>query len=330
MQGSSGRAERAKVIAAFIAIYIVWGSTFMGIKIAVETIPPLTAAGVRFLIAGAIVYSWARLRGAPRPSRSEWVSIAMIGSLMFLPPYAALYWAERSVPSGMSAVLVATLPLWTVLLEAGVSRRRRVTPVLVFALGTGFAGVILLAAGSGGAGQRAIPWLPCVAVVFAEISWAVGSVLTPRVRLPKSSAATAGGEMIVGGALLVLCATATGEWHALSKPTTPSVLAMAYVIVAGSIIAFSAYVWLLGRVSATRLSSFTYVNPVVALVIGFQFGGERLSPIALFGSLLVVASVVLVQWAGRGAVGNAGQNGDKHGLAAAALRPREAAQTAGY
>ena len=193
-----------KVVAAFLAIYVVWGSTYLAIKVAVQTIPPLTAAGIRFLIAGTMVYSWARLRGAPSPSRSQRFNLAMLGALMFVPGYAALFWAERTVPSGIAAVLIATLPLWTVLVEAALVKGRQVTPGLIAALAMGFIGVLFLAQGGDGAG-RAIPWLPSIAIVFGEMAWAVGSVITARLDMPGSSMVTSGAEMAVGGTLLLFC-----------------------------------------------------------------------------------------------------------------------------
>jgi drug/metabolite transporter (DMT)-like permease len=293
---ASGRATRIKVIAAFVAVYIVWGSTFLAIKVAVETIPPLTAAGIRFLFAGLILYSWARFRGAPKPTAAQWGNLGMLGAIMFLPVYAALFWAERTVPSGLSAVLVATLPIWTLLLETGLLKRRRATGLLAIAVIAGFSGVVVLSTGAGD-GKTAIAWLPCVAIVVGEMFWAIGSVITTRVELPRSSAVTAGAEMLCGGTLLLLSGAAIGEWRAVHPPTVVAAIAMLYLIVAGSIVAFNAYVWLLGRTTATRLSSYSYVNPVVALVIGYQFAGEHLTPHAVSGSLLVLASVVLIQWA---------------------------------
>src|SRR5579862_2573176 len=295
--GGQVSAERLKEWLAFGAVYIVWGSTYLAIKVVVETIPPMTAAGIRFAIAGLAVYGWARARGAPTPRRVEWVNIATLGALMFLPTYAALFWAEQSVPSGISAVLVATLPLWTLLLEAGLIDRERVTPTLAAALVAGFVGVVMMATGVGTANGQPLPWIRCAAVAASEIFWAIGSILTTRLKLPKSTAMTAGGEMLFGGMLLLAAGAAFGEWRSVTRPTPGAGAAMTYLIVAGSILAYSAYVWLLGRASATRLSSFTYVNPVVALAIGYQLGGERLTTRTLAGALLVVASVVLVQFA---------------------------------
>ena len=291
-------ASQIKVVAAFLAIYVVWGSTFLAIKVAVQTIPPLTAAGVRFLIAGTMVYGWARLRGAPHPSRTQRNNLALLGAIMFVPGYAALFWAERTVPSGVAAVLIATLPLWTVLVEAALVKGRRVTPGLMLALAMGFIGVLFLAQGSDSNGH-AIPWLPCIAIVFGEMAWAVGSVITGRLDIPGSSTMTAGAEMAVGGTLLLLCGGAIGEWHRVTAPTPAALTAMTYLILAGSIVAFNAYIWLLGRTSATRLSSFSYVNPVVALALGYAFAGEHLTSRALWASLLVLASVGLVQRATR-------------------------------
>jgi drug/metabolite transporter (DMT)-like permease len=290
--------EGLKRVGAFLAIYLVWGSTYLAIKVVVETIPPLTAAGIRFLIAGVAVFGWARLRGAPGPSRAEWGRICLIGTIMFVPTYSSLFWAERTVPSGLAAVLVATLPMSMLLFEGGVFRGQRLTAPLVVALAAGFVGVLLV---TGLGGGTSIPWLPCVAVIVGEMFWAMGSVITKRVALPSSSMIVAGGEMICGGGLLLLLGGATGEWRTISHPPPSGAwVALGYLIVAGSIIAYSAYTWLLGRTGATRLSSFTYVNPVVALVIGYQFGGERLSAHAVVGSVLVLASVVLVLRATQG------------------------------
>ena len=291
------RATWVKMMAAFLAIYVLWGSTYLAIKVVVQTAPPLSAAGVRFVLAGTIVYCWARLRGAPKPSSKQCVNLGLLGLLMFVPGYAALFWAERLIPSGLAAVLIATLPLWTVLVEAGVFKRRRVTPMLAFALATGFIGVMLLATGRSDGAGHAIPLLPCVAVILGELSWAVASVATRQLDLPSSSMLTAGAEMLCGGIVLLASGAAIGEWHVLPHVTPGALLAMAYLIVAGSIVAFNAYIWLLGRTSATRLSSFTYVNPVVALALGYAFGGEHLGANALTASLLVLASVVFVQLA---------------------------------
>jgi drug/metabolite transporter (DMT)-like permease len=291
--------ETAKLVAAFAAVYVVWGSTYFAIKVVVTTMPPLSAAGSRFIIAGVAVYAWARWRGAPRPDRSYWPGLALLGALMFVPGYSAIFLAERIIPSGMAAVLVATLPLWMLLFETAVLKKRTVTAPLITALACGFVGVVLVTGvGTGGAAGAAL--LPSLAILGSTGTWAMGSVLTKRLRLPSSSAITAGVEMAWGGLLLLALGGAVGEWRALNSPSPGAWYAFAYLIVAGSIIAYSAYVWLLGRTSPTRLASYSYVNPIIALVVGFVLGGERLPLHALLGTVLVLASVVIVLTVGAG------------------------------
>lgn len=324
MLGETGRGgSRAKVWAAFFAIYVFWGSTFLFIKILVESVPPLTAAGVRFLIAGTIVYGWARWRGARRPTTRERWNLALLGLLMFLPPYAALFWAERSLPSGIAAVFVATLPLSTALIEAAWLKRRAVTPTLVLALVVGFGGVLLLSTGSMG-GAHGFSWLPCMAIIFGEFCWAIGSVVAKRIALPRSTFVTAGGQMFWGGTLLLTAGAMVGEWPHVAMPSATAVGALSYLILIGSIVAFSAYVWLLTRTSPTRLSSFSYVNPVVALALGYEFAGERLTIQALWASVLVLVSVILVQWATRQEAMAASSSAPASATPADRLTPRTA------
>jgi drug/metabolite transporter (DMT)-like permease len=291
--GTIGRGGAWRVVAAFAAIYVVWGSTYLAVKIVVHASPPLLAAGVRFLLAGAALYAWARVRGAPAPTRQQWGALALLGALIFPPGYSALFWAEQTIPSGLAAVLVATLPLWTLCLEVAVFRTRRATWRQGIAIALGFLGVVLLSGGT--ALHTPGAWLPCVALVVCEIGWALGSILMRRLPLPASSIVSAGGQMVIGGAILLIGSASLGEWRHLTTPTPAAVAAMAYLVVAGSMIAFSAYVWLLGRASPSRLASFTYVNPLVALLIGWVGGGEALPARALSGAAFVIASVVLVR-----------------------------------
>jgi drug/metabolite transporter (DMT)-like permease len=283
----------AKTLAAWSAVYLVWGSTYLAIKVAVAALPPLFAAGVRFLIAGLLLYGWARLRHAAPPTREHWPRVWLLAAMMFLVCYSSLFWAEKTIPSGAASVLVATLPAWVLLFEISILKTQRATPALLVALAVGLAGVVLLSGGLR-TNTGSIAWMPCAAILICEVSWAAGSVLSKRMALPPSHSINAGAQMLCGGILLLTCSALLGEWRALRPPPLSAIFAMLYLIFAGSLVAYSSYVWLLGRMSPTRLASYAYVNPVVALALGYQVGGETLSPTAMAGCILVLVSVILI------------------------------------
>ena len=285
-------ASKLKTFMALVVIYVVWGSTFLAIRVAVEQIPPLLAAGIRFTIAGLILYAWARMRGVPRLTGAEWRNLALVGVLMFTGTYSALFWAEKTVPSGIASVLVATLPLWTILIEGGIVKKERLRWPLVLAILLGFAGVVVITRGSGNAPLRL--W-PCLAILGGEICWALGAVLSRVIRLPSSKTVTAGSEMMLGGVLLLALSGLTGESrHLPAHLPLQAGLAILYLILAGSILAYGSFVWLLGRMPATRVSSHAYVNPVVALALGYWVRGESIGLQTLLGALLVFGSVFLI------------------------------------
>ena len=279
-----------RVFAAFFAIYVLWGSTFLAIRVAVLSAPPWFCAGTRFFLAGIVLYGFARLRG-PRPTLPEWRNLFLLALLMFVVTYGALFWAEMSVPSGMTSILEATIPLMTIALEVFVFRRSRFQLKHVVAVVLGFGGVVVLVA-HGGAGSVGI--LPMIAILGGSLSWSLGSVLTGSLRLPKSRGITAGAEMMIGGAILLAMSAASGELHPFPHLTSRALFSVAYLVVAGSLVGFSAFVWLLGRMPATRVSSHAYVNPVVAIALGHFIAGEAITPRMLVGGLLVVVSVVLL------------------------------------
>ena len=257
------------------------------------TLPPLFAAGVRFTIAGVILYAWYRWRGEPVPSRAEWRSLWLLGALMFLAGYSGLFWAEKSLPSGIASVLVSTIPVWIVLLETFAVRTQRFRFATAFAVLLGLGGVAVIGSGGQSHGQ-AINIAACLAILGSEIAWSLGTVLSKMIELPKSKAVGAGAQMMCGGALLLGCALFSGELTPLRHVSLKASLALAYLIVAGSLIAFTAYMWLLARMSSTRVASYAYVNPVIALAIGYWLGGEAMQPRTLIGSALVLVSVVLI------------------------------------
>ncbi len=256
-----------------------------------ETVPPLFAAGTRFFLAGLALYLWSRARGVAAPTRLEWRGLAALGALMFLAAYSALFWAEKTVPSGIASVLVATIPVWTALFDVFVFKRERLQWQLIAALCLGFAGVSLLAFNTG---SGRLNLLACLAILGAEISWSLGTVLSKSMALPASKLMSAGGQMLTGGLMLLLFSAVAGELHPLPQISLKAGLALVYLIIAGSLLAFTAYVWLLGRLSATTVSSYAYVNPVIALALGAWLGGEALTLRTLIGAALVLVSVLLL------------------------------------
>lgn len=285
------RSMAVRVFVAFAAIYVLWGSTYLAIRIAVATVPPLFAAGLRFIIAGSVLYTWSRLRGEPTPSSKEWRNLWSLGALMFLAAYSPLFWAEKTVPSGVASVLVATIPVWTVLLERSILSVQSLNWSLSVAIAAGFTGVAVLAIRPQGG---SVSLLACLAITGGEIAWSTGTVLSKRMKLPESKVLSAGAQMLAGGLLLLTCSWLIGEMHPFPRISWRAAAAILYLIVAGSILAFTAYVWLLGRMPATKVASYAYVNPVIALAIGYWLGGERLSLRTAFGTCLVLGSVVLI------------------------------------
>ena len=282
-----------RTVLAFAAIYIVWGSTFLAIRVVVQTVPVFLAAGLRFAIAGLLLFLWIRLRGGARLSRLEWKNVSVLGALLFLVPYAGLFWAEKTLPSGVASVLVATIPLWTVFLEAIVFRAHRLHPAQWVAIALGFAGVVVVGTGGNESGRRFAP-LPCLALMGSAISWSLGTVVSKRLKLPESKAMSSGAQMLAGGVLLLLFSTLAQEFRPAPRLDVPAALALIYLITAGSIAGFTAYTWLLGRMPATTVASYAYVNPVVALLLGHILGGEAISGQTLWGSAITVVSVILL------------------------------------
>jgi drug/metabolite transporter (DMT)-like permease len=279
-----------QLVAAFFAVYVVWGSTYLAIRVAVSTVPPLFAAGVRFAIAGIVLFGWSQLTGAPAPSRLEWRNLAILGALMFLASYSGLFWAEKTLPSGIASVLVATIPMWTALLEIVVFRRRRLEWTLATAVVLGLGGVVMLAVDPTSVGS--VNLLPCLAILASEIAWSLGTIVTTMMKLPQSKATSAGAQMMLGGIMLLGLSAAVREVPPLPHISATAWLAIAYLIVAGSLVAFTAFQWLLTQASTTVVTSYAYVNPVIALMIGHFLGGETISPRAIGGSALVLVSTV--------------------------------------
>ncbi|MGB6487256.1 MAG: EamA family transporter [Steroidobacteraceae bacterium] len=280
----------ARVALAFAAIYVLWGGTFLAIRIAVLELPPLFASGVRFLIAGATLYVFMRARGQASPTLQEWRSIALTSLCLFVATYAALFWAEQYVPSGVASVIEATLPITAMVFEVFVFRQQRFRLRTGAALLLGFLGVAWLLIRN----QHSFPVFPCLIILASGAAWSLGAVLTRSMRRPRSLPLTAGAQMMLGGIVLLALSKATGELHTLPRITPHAAAALLYLIVAGSLLGFTAYVWLLGRLPVTQVASHAYVNPLIALALGYFVARESLTPSMLLASALVIASVILI------------------------------------
>lgn len=290
---------KVRIWSALLAVYIVWGSTYLAIRFAVETLPPFLMAAARFILAGAILFVWRRLSGDAPPTRRQWGSAAIIGSFLLLGGNGGVVWAEQSVPSGVAALLVGAAPLWMVLIDAlrpgGVRPNwQTLAGVLV-----GFGGIALLVGPGELAGNgQGFGLVGIVVLLLAALSWSVGSLYSRRADLPASALLGTGMEMLVGGAGLLVLGTVTGEWSRLDwgAVSLRSLGGLGYLVLFGSLVGFAAYTWLL-RVAPTPLvSTYAYVNPLVAILLGNLLAQEELSPRIILAALVIVSAVALINF----------------------------------
>jgi drug/metabolite transporter (DMT)-like permease len=286
----------AKILLAFAIIYFVWGSTFFFIRVGVQQMPPLVMAALRFLVAGVVLVGWRAARGEHLPAPRQWASSFLLGFLIFVCDYGLLFWAEQIVPSGIAAVLMATIPVFIVIFEVTLLRTQRFTARLVFALIVGIAGVAALVSHSLNLADQPVNKLGAAALMLASIAWSISSVLTRRLPLPSSKVMSAGSQMLAGGLLLVVAAAAFGQFREFHPRAVSDAgwFALAYLIVFGSLIGFTAYVWLLHHESPTKVGTYAYVNPVIAVLVGYFFGGETLGVRTLIGTGCVLISVIMI------------------------------------
>ncbi len=287
---------RLQIALAFLSIYTIWGSTYLAIRFAIETFPPFLMAAIRFLIAGGVLYAWMRLRGAQRPTRANWKAALIIGGLLLLGGNGGVTKAEQVIPSGLTAVLITIVPIWMALVE--LLQKDRVVPTLQTVLGLvlGFGGVVLLVGPGGLAGSGGLNPLWVGVLLFASLSWATGSVYSRKASLPKTPLLGSGMEMLAGGVLLLFASLVSQEWIGF-QPSNVSFLSLVsflYLIVFGSLIAFSSYVWLLTKTTTARASTYAYVNPVVAVFLGYFLAGEQLTLRTLLASSMIVIAVVVI------------------------------------
>jgi len=284
---------RWKIVLAFLAVYLCWGMTYLAMRIAVQDIPPHLMSGARFLVAGLVLYLWIRRRD-PRPTVIQWRAAAMVGAFLLLGGNSTVAWAEQQVPSGLAAVLIAVAPIWMVGFEwarGGPRPGKRVTAGLIL----GLAGVALLVSPKGDSTTQVNP-IGAVMLVLASASWAWGSVVSKSAPLPKSPFLATSMEMIAGGVLLLLTALAAGQF-AHFRPTQVSadaVLAWLFLVVFGSLVGFTAYIWLLGVTSIAKAGTYAYVNPIVAVFLGWAVLDEPVTGRTLIAALVVLVGVALV------------------------------------
>jgi drug/metabolite transporter (DMT)-like permease len=285
-----------KILLAFAIIYLVWGSTFLAIRIGVREVPPFLLAGMRFTVAGLVLYGWMLARGEPSPSGRQWLSATVLAVLIFVIDYGLVFWAEVRVPSGITAVMLATIPAFTALSEVILLRTQRITLRLATALLIGIAGVAVLVSRSLALGGAPIDRAGAVALIIGAMSWSVGAALMRKLSLPPSKVMSSGSQMLVGGVLLVATSAALGEFRDFHPRAVSggAWLSLAYLIVAGSIIAFTAYVWLIHHESPTKVGTYAYVNPVIAVLLGYFLAGEPLDLRVALGTLCVLISVVVI------------------------------------
>jgi drug/metabolite transporter (DMT)-like permease len=285
-----------KLLLAYAIIYFVWGSTYLAIRVGVLEMPPLLMAAIRFLIAGLLLYGWTVLRGEKVPTARQWGSISLLALLIFAVDYGLVFWAEQRVPSGVTAIIMATISAVMALCEILFLRTQKLTLRLSVALLIGLGGVAVLVSRSLDLGGAPVDTLGAVALIIGAIAWAVAAVFARTQPLPDSRFLSSGAQMLVGGAMLLLTSFALGEF----KDFHPAAISfgawfsLAYLIVPGSIIAFTAYVWLLHHDSPTRVGTYAYVNPVVAVLVGYFLGGEALGARTILGALFVLVSVVMI------------------------------------
>jgi len=292
----SAHPPRWKTLIAFAIIYLVWGSTFYAIRVGVHEVPPLLLAAARFTIAGAALFIWAVARGEPLPRRREWAATALVALLIFVVDYGLLFWAEERVPSGTAAVILATIPAFMALAEISLLRTERLTLRLGSALLVGLAGVVVLVDPALGMRGAPVYALGAAALVVSAISWSLATVLTKKLSMPASKLTSAAAQMLVGGLLLCIVAAAAGEERGFHPGAVSggAWFALAYLTVAGSLIGFTAYTWLIHHHSPTKVGTYAYVNPVVAVVLGHFLGGEVLDMRTVLGTVLVLLSVIVI------------------------------------
>jgi drug/metabolite transporter (DMT)-like permease len=308
-----------KTLLAFLIIYFAWGSTYLAIRVGVREVPPFLLAAMRFLVSGIILYGWALAKGEKSPGRREWRAASVLALFFFVFDYGLLFWAEQRVPSGLAAVMMATIPAFIAVSEIIILRTQKPSLRLILALLIGIGGVAVLVSRTLNVGGAPIDRAGATALIIASISWSVASVLTRVLPLPASKAMSSGAQMFAGGIFLAIASVLLGETRGFhpASVSREAWLSLLYLIIVGSVIGFTAYLWLIHHESPTKVGTYAYVNPVVAVLIGYFLGGEGLGMRTILGTLLVLVSVVLITLS----------RGKKAPAAVPAKRPAEALES---
>lgn len=295
--GTAPHASTPLVVLAFACIYLIWGSTYLAIRFAIDTIPPLLMVGSRYLLAGALLYAWVVWRReARRPAAAEWRSATVFGGCFFLMGNGGVSWSETRISSGIAALLVAMVPLWMTLMETYLRGWSKPTRLATVGLVLGFAGVALLVGPRESLTASAVDPVSALVMVLATLGWAYGSVHAKDAPHPPSLLQTAAMQMLCGGILSTILGLSIGEWRAFHPDAVSprSLLAFAYLVVLGSVVAFSAYTYLLRVTRPTRVATYAFVNPVVAVLMGWSLGGEAVTGRMLAAGAVVVLGVILI------------------------------------
>lgn len=295
MDRLSASPSRAKLAIAFAAVYLVWGSTYLAIRFALETMPPFLMAGVRFVVAGSALYAIVRLRGAERPHRRNWRDATIVGVFLLLGGNGGVTWAEQYVASGTTALLVATMPVWMVTFDwwRGTGPRPAVLTMLGMLMGLLGLGMLV---GPASLGVGSAPLVPALVLVVASMAWAYGSLFSRSADLPASPLLATAMQMMAGGAILFGVGLLSGETARVDAAaiSARSALALLYLIVMGAIVGYSAYIWLLRHAAPAHVSTYAYVNPVVAVVLGWALAGEELSARLVAAAAVIIAGVAMI------------------------------------
>jgi drug/metabolite transporter (DMT)-like permease len=287
---------RVKIAIAFCAIYVIWGSTFLATRFAVRTIPPFVVSGSRFFLAGVVLFCFARTRTSEKVTVRMWASATVMGTLFFVICHGGLSWAAQHVPSGISALLMASVSMWTALIEIVTRSKSRPGVRVMVSLLVGFVGITLLVVKPELLAGSHVGSLGATVALIGAFSWALGTVLTKRVPRPESTILSAGMQMMCGGGLLLIVAMVSGQtagWNPQGI-SSQGLLAMAFLTLIGSLVGFTCYVWLLGQCSPTQVATYAYVNPIIALILGWAIAGEQLTERSLIASVIVVGAVASI------------------------------------
>lgn len=298
---AAGNSKLLMIGIALCAVYLFWGGTYLGMKVAIETMPPFIMAGIRFLVAGGVLYAVARIQDRTPPSLTEWRNAGIVGALLLLGGNGIVAWAEQRVPSSIASLLVATVPLWMIVFN-WVGSRKKPNIGVILGVTLGFVGIILLVWQAGGGNNtNGFDFIGIAALILASVSWSAGSLFSRTAKLPSSPLLSTALQMIVGGLLLIIFSFFLGDWSKLhvTQISFRSYIALGYLIVFGSIFGYTAYIWLLKHAEPALVSTYAFVNPVVAVSLGWFLADEQLGSHSLAAAIVIIAAVVIITVSGR-------------------------------